>query len=70
MDNGQEFVTTTKRKFLPLQLIDAWGKRFHYMVETQNNTFWLASGGSYGKFRGFDQKGAYVELNGQDIILG
>lgn len=50
------------------QFMDAWGNRFHYKVDTQNNTFWLASGGSDGQFQGFDQKGAYVELNGQDII--
>jgi len=51
------------------QLMDAWGYKFHYKVDTQNNTFWLASGGSDGQFQGFDQKGAYVELNGKDIIL-
>jgi tetratricopeptide (TPR) repeat protein len=50
------------------QLMDAWGNQFHYKVDTQNNTFWLASGGSDSQFQGFDQKGAYVELNGQDII--
>jgi len=51
------------------QLMDAWGNRFHYKVDTKNNTFWLASGGSDGQFQGFDQKGAYIELNGQDIIF-
>ncbi|MFZ2071550.1 MAG: type II secretion system protein GspG [Halobacteriota archaeon] len=51
------------------QLMDAWGNRFHYKINTQNNTFWLASGGSDGQFQGFDQKGAYVELKGQDIIF-
>lgn len=51
------------------QLMDAWGNRFHYKVDTQNNKFWLASGGSDGQFQGFDQKGTYVELKGQDIIF-
>jgi hypothetical protein len=49
-------------------LLDVWGKRFLYKVDTQNNTFWLASGGSDGQFQGFDQKGTYIDLNGQDII--
>lgn len=51
------------------QLIDAWGNPFLYKIDMQNNSFWLASGGSDGQFQGFDQKGAYVELNGKDIIF-
>jgi tetratricopeptide (TPR) repeat protein len=51
------------------QLMDAWGNRFHYKIDTQNNTYWLASSGSDSRFQGFDQKGTYVELNGQDIIF-
>ncbi|MCK5793217.1 MAG: tetratricopeptide repeat protein [Anaerolineales bacterium] len=50
------------------QLMDAWGKPFHYKIDTRNNTFWLASGGSDGQFQGFDQKGTFVELDGEDII--
>ena len=50
-------------------LMDAWGNRFLYKVDTQNNTFWLASGGSDGQFQGFDQKGTYIEFKGQDIIF-
>ena len=51
------------------QLMDAWGNRFHYKIDTKNNSFWVASGGSDGQFQGFDQKGVYFELKGQDIIL-
>ncbi len=50
------------------QLMDAWGNPFHYKIDTRNNTFWLASGGSDGQFQGFDQKGVFFELDGQDII--
>ena len=50
------------------QLMDAWGNPFHYKIDTRNNTFWLASGGSDGRFQGFDQKGTFFDLDGQDII--
>ena len=50
-------------------LMDDWGNRFLYKVDTQNNTFRLASGGSDGQFQGFDQKGTYIEFKGQDIIF-
>ena len=51
------------------RLNDAWGNRFLYKIDNQNNTFWLASGGSDGRLQGFDQKGTYIELDGQDIIF-
>ena len=51
------------------KLMDAWGNPFHYKIGTHfGETFWLASGGSDGRFQGFDQEGTFVELDGQDII--
>ena len=48
--------------------MDAWGNPFHYKIDTKDNTFWLASGGSDGQFQGFDQEGTFTELVGEDII--
>jgi hypothetical protein len=31
--------------------------------------FFIGSGGSDGRFKGFEQEGFYTDLNGQDIIL-
>jgi len=50
------------------QIMDAWGNPFHYKIDTKDNTFWLASGGSDGQFQGFDQEGTFTELVGEDII--
>lgn len=46
-------------KTLPLN--DAWGNEFFYKVDKDNpRRYWIASGGSDGKFAGFDQTGVYT----------
>ncbi len=47
---------------------DAWGQEFYFKADSVNKICWVASAGSDGKFLGFDQKGAYTHLLGQDII--
>ncbi|MCJ7682425.1 MAG: type II secretion system protein GspG [Candidatus Aminicenantes bacterium] len=47
---------------------DAWGRPFHFKADPGNETCWIASAGSDGRFEGFDQKGTYSVLPGKDII--
>ncbi|MBU4494294.1 MAG: type II secretion system protein GspG, partial [Acidobacteria bacterium] len=47
---------------------DAWGREFFFKADPGNETCWIASSGSDGRFEGFDQKGTYSKLIGQDII--
>jgi hypothetical protein len=50
-----------------LLLEDAWG---NYLYYKENGTdYWLGSAGSDGKFTGFEQKGIYTELEGNDVIF-
>lgn len=52
-----------------LPLTDAWGNNFLYKVTGEKeDIYFVASPGSDGIFAGFDQKGKYTELKGQDII--
>jgi hypothetical protein len=55
-----------------LPMTDAWGNEFHYKADelgpNQDNYF-IGSGGSDGKFEGFDQAGTYSDSNGKDIIF-
>lgn len=54
-----------------LPLTDAWGNPFHYYHgtgETQD-AYAVGSGGSDGKFEGFEQKGTYTDTEGKDIIF-
>jgi hypothetical protein len=56
-----------------LPLSDAWGNEFLYKVDTGDpGKYWVASPGSDGKFKGFDQEGTWKleeGEKGQDIIL-
>jgi len=61
-------------KLIPAYMVnipqDAWGKDFIYKVNEKNpEQYWLASGGSDGIFKGFDQKGTWDAPNGQDLIF-
>jgi hypothetical protein len=47
----------------------AWGNKLIVLIDPKNNTYRIASAGSDGRFLGFDQKGEYSELAGQDIIF-
>jgi len=54
-------------KTMPVK--DAWGKDFLYKVTGEKeDIYFIGSGGSDGIFEGFNQKGKYGELRGQDII--
>lgn len=60
------------KNFVPLYIKslvtqDAWGNPLHYKAE--GDRFWLGSGGSDGKFEGFDQEGTYTDWQGKDIVL-
>lgn len=48
----------------PLQ--DAWGNDFYYSKNGED--YMIASAGSDGIFKGFDQRGEYETMEGQDII--
>ncbi len=49
---------------------DAWGNDFIYRSDEKDPVrYWLASGGSDGKFAGFEQIGSWDTIQGQDIIL-
>ena len=48
---------------------DAWGNRLIIQIDPKKNTYRIASGGSDGRFAGFDQKGEYSDLAGQDMIF-
>lgn len=49
---------------------DAWGRDFLYKFNAKDSSqYWLASAGSNGVFKGFDQRGQWSALDGQDIIL-
>jgi hypothetical protein len=54
-----------------LPLTDAWGNPFHYYHGTgdDKDNYAIGSGGSDGKFDGFDQKGTYTDIYGKDIIF-
>ena len=47
---------------------DVWGREFHIRTDPANENCWIASGGSDDRFLGFEQKGTYSHLSGQDII--
>jgi len=47
---------------------DAWGREFYFKADSANEICWVASAGSDGQFLGFDQKGHYTHLKGQDIV--
>lgn len=49
-------------------MVDAWGREFLFKADADNETCWIASAGSDGRFEGFDQKGSYLLLKGKDII--
>ncbi len=52
---------------------DAWGNNFHYKHgdtgTDKQDFYWIGSGGSDGKFEGFDQTGTYEYEKGKDIIF-
>lgn len=48
---------------------DAWGRAFHYRVSADGGSYSIGSGGSDGRFDGFDQKGTYGRPDGGDIIF-
>lgn len=50
----------------PLPLDDGWGNYFYY--KASGNDYWIGSGGSDGYFSGFEQKGAYTNLERSDVI--
>lgn len=50
----------------PLPLDDGWGNYFYY--KSTDRDYWIGSGGSDGKFSGFDQKGVYTDLEKNDVI--
>ncbi len=50
----------------PLPLDDGWGNYFYY--KSADRDYWIGSGGSDGKFSGFDQKGIYTDLGKNDVI--
>lgn len=54
-----------------LPLTDAWGNPFHYYHGTgeSQDAYAVGSGGSDGKFEGFEQKGTYTDTKGKDIIF-
>ncbi len=58
-------------KVLPLK--DAWGNNFFYkrgdVGTDKQDYYWIGSGGSDGKFDGFDQSGNYDYSKGKDIIF-
>ena len=49
--------------------MDAWGHALHYRVSDDGSTYFIGSGGSDGRFEGFDQQGTYSQPNGRDIIF-
>lgn len=50
----------------PLPLDDGWGNYLYYKFADRD--YWIGSGGSDGKFSGFDQKGVYTDLENNDVI--
>lgn len=50
----------------PLPLDDGWGNYFYY--KSADRDYWIGSGGSDGKFSGFDQRGVYTNLENSDVI--
>lgn len=48
---------------------DAWQKDFFYRAGADGQGYALASAGSDGKFLGFEQRGDYTALQGQDIVM-
>lgn len=56
-------------KTLPMK--DGWGNEFIYKHGTDDakDTYFIGSGGSDGKFEGFEQTGTYTDRKGKDIIF-
>lgn len=65
-DFVSKFLSRYVKPGQPLPLEDGWGNYFYYKSADQD--YWIGSGGSDGKFSGFDQKGAYTELENNDVI--
>lgn len=53
-----------------LPITDAWGNNFHYLHKTgeEEDVYFIGSGGSDGKFSGFEQNDSNIDLKGNDII--
>jgi len=69
-DRVPESLAVLVPDYLPkLEEADAWGNKLIVLIDFKNNTYRVASAGSDGRFAGFDQKGEYFDLTGQDIIF-
>ena len=67
---AQELKKLLDRFYIKTLPQDAWGHDFFYKFnEKDSSQYWLASAGSDGVFKGFDQRGTWTALDGQDIIL-
>ncbi|MCP5109120.1 MAG: hypothetical protein GY950_37410, partial [bacterium] len=62
----QDFIPNYFKDEQSLPQEDGWGNYLYYKAE--GNDYWLGSGGSDGKFSGFDQEGLYTELEGSDVV--
>jgi hypothetical protein len=73
--DGKSHIVKSLREIFPAPVIatDSWGNEIHYIYGIKGEgTFAIGSGGSDGKFIGFNQKGKYHWkgiLTGKDIIM-
>jgi predicted component of type VI protein secretion system len=48
---------------------DPWGNYYIYKTDNEGKSYWIASSGSDGEFKGFKQKGFYEGNENKDIIF-
>lgn len=64
----EEFIPKYIKDEKSLPMEDGWGNYLYYKAGL-NKDYWIGSGGSDGKFNGFDQKGLYSEIVANDVVF-
>jgi hypothetical protein len=70
VDSFDKLTMLVPRYLKELPKKDPWGNPFliKFGKKYNSDTYWIASGGSDGKFEGWEQDGKYTDLKGKDII--